>query len=97
MIEQAIAEIRQNLSAEYNNSGLKDIEIIKLLELIHKHLSETKESNSFAVSAFYTAGGYFLYVALLLKSLTSIFIPDMDLLAIDGIDNVIEAVSIRRL
>jgi len=33
IIKNALVEIRQKLMPEYNNSGLHDIEIIRLLEM----------------------------------------------------------------
>lgn len=61
---------------EYNNSGLHDIEIIRLLEMSQKHLAESHDTPSHTSMQYYFTGGYFMYVTLLLRNIGFVILPD---------------------
>jgi hypothetical protein len=75
---------------------LKDLEVIKLLDLSQRHLTETKDSFGYAAQLYYFTGGFFLWLALLNKSVSSVFVPDVELIVIEGLQNVITAMEKRK-
>lgn len=88
VIQKALVEIRQKLLPEYNNSGLHDIEIIRLLEMSQKHLAESHDTPSHTSMQYYFTGGYFLYITLLLRNVGSVVLPDPNLITATTQDQI---------